>query len=168
MHKFYRIISLILCCVLALLIAGCGTVSLEKSLEKIALDNGKFTSISINSQQSSVEVILDCAEYPTEEQCDDLAAKMFKKAYSKDYEDMKFNYIEIIIGEDSSNIVCGGMHFEHIAHYRLYRTAIHNIDMESIDNIQLARLSNRQYRKAGSPEWYHEEYYWQQEHFTVK
>ena len=168
MHKFYRIISLILCCVLALLIAGCGTVSLEKSLEKIALDNGNFTSISINSQQSSVEVILGYAKYPTEEQCDDLAAKMFKKAYSKDYEDMNFNYIEIVIGEDSSNIVHGDKHFECIAHYRLYRTAIHNIDMENIDNFQLARLSNKQYRKAGSREWYRQECYYGQEHFTVK
>ena len=154
MHKFYRIISLILCCVLALLIAGCGTVSLEKSLEKIALDNDKFTSISINSQQSSVEVILGYAKYPTEEQCDDLAAKMFKKAYSKDYEHMNFNYIEIVIGEDSSNIVHGDKYFKCIAHYRLYRTAIHNIDIENMDNKSLAKLSNKRYRAPGAPKWY--------------
>ena len=168
MHKFYRIIFLISCCAFALLLTGCGAVSLEKSLEKIALDNDKFTSISINSQQSSVEVILGYAKYPTEEQCDDLAAKMFKKAYSKDYEHMNFNYIEIVIGEDSSNIVHGDKYFRCIAHYRLYRTAIHNIDMENIDNLQLARLSNKQYRKAGSREWYRQECYYRQEHFTVK
>jgi len=168
MYKFYRIISLILCCVLALLIAGCGAVSLEKSLEKIALNNDKFTSISINSQQSSVEVILGYAKYPTEEQCDDLAAKMFKKAYSKDYEHMNFNYIEIVIGEDSSNIVHGDKHFECIAHYRLYRTAIHNIDIENMDNKSLAKLSNKRYRAPGAPKWYHDEYMNHAKQFSVK
>ena len=168
MHKFYRIISLISCCAFALLLTGCGAVSLEKSLEKIALDNDKFTSISINSQQSSVEVILGYAKYPTEEQCDDLAAKMFKKAYSKDYEYMNFNYIEIVIGEDSSNIVHGDKHFECIAHYRLYRTAIHNIDIEKMDNKSLAKLSNKRYRAPGAPKWYHDEYMNHAKQFSVK
>ena len=168
MRKFLGYTTLILCCFLALLLTSCGAVSIEKSLEKIAMDNGNFTNIDIHSSQYFYEVILDCVEYPTEEQCDDLAAKMFKKAYSKDYEYMNFNYIEIVIGEDSSNMVHGDKHFESIAHYRLYRTAIHNIDMENIDNLQLARLSNKQYRKAGSREWYRQECYYRQEHFTVK
>lgn len=168
MHKFYRIISLILCCVLALLIAGCGTVSLEKSLEKIAMDNGNFTNIDIHSSQSFYEVILDCVEYPTEEFCDDLAAKMFKKAYSKEYQNMDFEYIEILIGEDNSAFVNSGKTFERIAQYRLHRLAALNIDIENMDNKSLAKLSNKRYRAPGAPKWHHDEYMNHAKQFSVK
>ncbi|WP_027407222.1 hypothetical protein [Anaerovibrio sp. RM50] len=162
-----RQIALMSFCVLVLILSGCGSVHLEDALDKVALDNGKFYHININFRQPFYEVILESVDYPTEDYCDDLAAKMFKKAYSREYRNMKFEYIEVVIGVEHTNPLYGTKHFERVAKYRLYRDAARNLDMEKMDNSTLAGLSNKWYRKKGTPEGYHDEYYCQHD-FSVK